>query len=203
MRIAYQQCAAKWGQDNRWLDPMAGWESKYGIYEYDTGSGKLVEVTIRDRPMLGTLEVSLNRFRDPHFDLTNMFDTVSNTDWSCVQEGGFRDHQNYDRWNWSAIDWLIDLTSHQVEFEQTEERVTIKPSMDRYCLNIAGTNVHYEVTHSKVLGNSFNIQRILNLMRTTNRIDPRRQTTIFRDMCLDQNRTLTMDAMRLMVGAVK
>jgi len=45
--------------------------------------------------------------------------------------------------------------------------------MKGYCLHIEGTNTYYEITHAEILGDMFNIRRILNIMRAANSIRER------------------------------
>ena len=104
---ARELCMEAWGVDDEWYNLET---RRYGIYQYDTGSGELVEITDRDQPRLGVLEIDASRFRDPDFKLTDVVDSCANTDRSCVREGGFRDRRNYKIWEWSAIRWLRDLT---------------------------------------------------------------------------------------------
>jgi hypothetical protein len=53
---AYQMCASRWGADDRWLDFKTRWESKYSIYQYETGHGDIIEVIVEGMKGLGTLE---------------------------------------------------------------------------------------------------------------------------------------------------
>ena len=100
---AYKQCTEAWGEDERWLNPKSWADSRYGIYQFDAGPRKLIEVTDRDHPELGIVEINVTRFRDLNFRLISMFPVSMNTDWSCVQEGRFRDQKNYKIWQWTAL----------------------------------------------------------------------------------------------------
>lgn len=164
MQEAYQQCTAKWGEDNRWLNPDTRWESKYGIYQYGTNHRDLIEVVIHGRHELGTLEVDVLRFSDRNFDLTKMLSPGMNT--LCVQESGFRDCQNYDSRKWTALQWLKDLIKDQLEHEKSDLEVNVLPTKKGYGLGSKGGRVLYEVTHTKVLGCAFHIGCILKVVRT-------------------------------------
>jgi len=109
MRRAYELCAETWGKDDGWLDVKSRADSRYGIYQYNTGPGELIEVTDREQTGFGVMEIDVARFDDPDFRLVDMFHTGANTDRSCVREGGFRDQQNYKIWEWPAIAWLREL----------------------------------------------------------------------------------------------
>ena len=63
VRQAYELRAVEWGRDDRWLDPETRAESRYGIYQFDTGTGMLVEIFDELQPEIGTLEVAATRFR--------------------------------------------------------------------------------------------------------------------------------------------
>ena len=137
---AYEQCASKWGSDACWLDPESRLESKYGIYQYGTGHGDLVQVLVQDLPEFGPLEIDVERFEDPEFDLTDMYNMGANTG-SCVQEGGFRDCRCYNRSKWSAMEWLRDLMNKQLKFDEIADKVVmVQPSLKGYRVNIVGTN---------------------------------------------------------------
>ena len=106
MRRAYEQCAEAWGKDEQWLNPESRVDSRYGIYQFDAGPGKLVEVTDHDYLELGIVEINVTQFQDPNFRLISMFPVSMNTNRSCVQEGRFRDQKNYKIWQWTALKWL-------------------------------------------------------------------------------------------------
>ena len=91
VRWAYELCAMEWGRDDRWLDPETRADSGYGIYQFDTGAGMLVEVFDELQPEIGTLEVAATRFRDPNFKLADVQSLEANTGLSCIREGGYRD----------------------------------------------------------------------------------------------------------------
>ena len=64
MKRAYERCAAAWGEDERWLDPETRCNSKYGIHQYGTGVGDLIEIQLRDVPGVPVLEVDTKRLVD-------------------------------------------------------------------------------------------------------------------------------------------
>jgi hypothetical protein len=88
MRRAYELCANEWGVDDSWLDVQTRLSSRYGIYQYGTGSGDLVEIFDESRPEMGFLEVATSRLSDPNFRLADVHATGANTDLSCIREGG-------------------------------------------------------------------------------------------------------------------
>ena len=59
----------------------------------------------------------------------------------------------------------------QLEFEKSSEVVITQPSMTRYSLHIDKTDVYCEVTHAEVLGDMFNIGRVLEAMRGAGKMD--------------------------------
>ena len=203
MRRAYEQCTEAWGKDERWLNPESQADSRYGIYQFVAGPGKLVKVTDHDYLELGIVEIDVTQFRDPNFRLISMFPMSTNTNQSCVREGGFRDRKNYKVWQWTVLKWLRNLMDEQIGFENSSDVIIVQPSMKGYCLNIKGTDVYYEVTHAEVLGDMFNIRHILTLMRNAGKIDTDAWPNIFKDTGLNRQQSIMLHATRLMVGAVK
>lgn len=58
MRRAYKLCTLEWGSNNWWLDVETCADGRYVIYQYETGSGDLVEVSDGQRLEIGTLEIN-------------------------------------------------------------------------------------------------------------------------------------------------
>jgi len=203
MRRAYEFCAETWGKDDGWLDVESRADSRYSIYQYNTGPGDLMEITDRDQPGLGVMEMDVARFDDPDFRLVDRFHVSANTDRSCVREGGFRDRRHYKIWEWSTIAWLRELANEQVTFENSVDIIIVQPSMRGYTLNIEGTGVYYEVTHAEVLGDVFNVGRVLNVMRAANNIDVNERPNMFMDTSLRRRQSIMLRATQLMAGTFK
>ena len=203
MRRAHRLCTDAWGADTKWLDVETRADSRYGICQYDTGSGELIEVVDYDQPELGVMEIDVARFGDPNFKFTDVFGTVANTGQPCVREGGFRNRRNYEIWRWSAIKWLRGLIDDQIGFEKSADVITVQPSMKGYCLHIEGTDVYYEVTHAEVLGDTFNIGRILGAMRDASGADATERSSLFEDTTLNRRQSIMLCATRLMASSIK
>ena len=207
MRKVYWQCANIWGSDERWLDPETRHASRYGIYQYGTGIGDLVEVTIRDKPEIGTLEIDVTRFDDTDFALTDVLDLQTNADQSCVQVGGFRDREyyrkEYNQRRWPALEWTRKLVNDQLAFEKSEETISVDPAFDGYGLHIEGTDVNYKITHVEVLGDSLHIGRILSSMRVAQKLVVWERSPIFWDMRLNTRQRLTINATSLTAGSIR
>jgi len=203
MRRAYELCAEAWGEDARWIDVESRADSRYLICQYDTGSGGLLEVVDGTQPDLGVMELDVSRLGDPNFKLTDMFGAVANTDRPCVREGGFRDRRNYKIWEWSAIRWLRELINGQLRLEKSSEVIIVQPSLRGYCLHIEGTDVYYEVTHAEVLGDMFNVARILGLMREASGTDATVRSRLFSDTTLNRRQSIMLHATRLMAASMK
>ena len=206
MKRAYERCAAAWGEDERWLDPETRCNSKYGIHQYGTGVGDLIEIQLRDVPGVPVLEVDTKRLVDRQFSLTTVLGEA-NTHLVCVREGGFRDRENYRKgynlWKWPALEWVRDHVREQLTFEKSEDKVIVQPTIDGYGLHIKGTDVFYEITHAEVLGDALHIGRIINVMRGVKEIDARGRSPVFWDRSLNKTQQLMLNATRLMAGSVK
>ena len=202
MHLVYRQCAAIWGEDERWLDPETRYKSNYGIHQYGTGVGDLVEIVVRDRPEMGPIEVSVHRFNDPDFVLTDLLNLDANAR-PCVHEGGFRDRKTYNIWKWSALSWLKELVRDQLTLEKSEEKVTVGISFGGYGLHIEGTDVHFEVSHAEVLGDALNIGRVLDVMHSVKEIDARGRSPIFWDTRLNKRQRRMLRTSGLSVGSVR
>ena len=203
MRRAHELCAEAWGADTAWLEVESRADSRYRICQYDTGSGELVEVIDCNQPALGVMEVDVVRFEDPNFRLTDMFGAVANTGQPCVREGGFRDRRKYKIWRWSAIKWLRCLIDDQIGFERSSDIVIVQPSMKGYSLHIKGTDVYYEITHAEVLGDTFNIGRILGVMRDASATEAITCSSLFTDTTLNRRQSIMLHATRLMASSIK
>jgi hypothetical protein len=82
-------CAKVWGSDENWLSLDTRGDGRYGIYQYSTGVGDLIEVFNRDLSGLGIVEFDVNRLDDPDLKLFDILGVDANTNLSCVREGGF------------------------------------------------------------------------------------------------------------------
>ena len=89
MRRAYELCAEEWGPDDRWWNVETRVDGWYGIYQYETVTGDIIEIHDAQRVEMGTLEVAVNRFKDPGFKLLDVYTHEANTDTNCVREGGW------------------------------------------------------------------------------------------------------------------
>ena len=198
---AYELCAMEWGGDDRWLDIETRSKSRYTIYQYEVGSGLLVEVSDRQQPGMGILEICVTRLADPDFRLLDLYDPLANTGRSCVREGGYRNRKKYEVWEWTALDWLRETMAGQVAFESGYEIVSVWPGMDGYSLHLCGTNVFYRLKHAEVLGDMFNPKRVLSQMRAAVGRDERDRSSIYRDSTLNPRQSVMVNAIKLMVGA--
>ena len=207
MRKVYQQCASIWGSDERWLDPETRHASKYGIYQYGTGIGDLVEVMIWDKPEIGALEIDITHFDDPDFALTDVLDLQTNADQSCVRVGGFRDREyyqkEYNKWRWPALEWTRKLVNNQLTYKKSEELISVEPAFDGYGLHVEGTDINYRIAHIEVLGDALHIGCILNSMRAVQKLAEWERSPIFWDMRLNPQQCLAINATSLTASSVR
>ena len=144
MQRAYELCTLEWGPNDRWLDVEMRPDGRYRIYQYETGSGDLVEVSDSLRPEVGVLEIDSQRFLDPNFRLSHMHATGANDDLSCIRKGGYRNRSTYQIWKWSALDWLQEAMRDQLLLKSSGDMISVWPALDGYCLNLYGTDVFYQ-----------------------------------------------------------
>jgi len=197
---AYELCAMEWGDDERWQNAETRATSRYGIHQYDTGSGDLVEIFDMSQPGIGTLEVESSRFADPNFRLADVHALDANTDISCIREGGYRNRRDYKIWEWLALKWLKETLQGQILFESGNDSVSVWPALDGYCLHLDGTDVFYNIKHAEVLGDTFNPRRVLNQMQKMMSVDEANRPLIFRDSVLNRQQSILLGAVKLMVG---
>ena len=88
-------------------------------------------------------------------------------------------------------------------FESGPDRISVRPSPRGYCLNIEGSDVHYEITHAEVVGDSLHMGRILDIMYAARCIVASERPSIFRNASLSGRRSIVTNATRLMAGAVR
>ena len=131
MQRAYELCTLEWGPDDRWLDVETRPDGRYRIYQYETGSRDLVEVSDSQRLEVGVLEIDSQRFLDPNFRLSHVHATGANDDLSCIWEGGYRHRSTYQIWEWSALNWLQETMRDQLMFELSGDLVSMWPALDR------------------------------------------------------------------------
>ena len=89
MHLAHAFCVKEWGPDDPWYNIWTRANSRYGFYEYDTGSGLIMEIPDENRPEMVRLEVDSHRFLDLTFRLTGVHRDNANTDPLCIREGGY------------------------------------------------------------------------------------------------------------------
>ena len=200
MRRAYELCTLEWGSDNWWLDVETRADGRYVIYQYETGSDDLVEVSDGQRLEIGTLEINSRRFLDPNFRLSHVHATGANDDMSCIWKGGYRDRSTYQIWKWLALNWLQESIRDQLIFESSGDMISVWPALDGYCLHLSGMDVFYDIRHSEVLGDAFNPKRVLNQMRAVRFLDKKDSPTFFRDTTLNRTQSMMLHAVKLMVG---
>lgn len=147
----YEHCTEKWGEDSRWCDLDTRHLSDYRIYQFEVLTGGLVEVMVGEQPNLEILEVDVDRFNDPGFQLMDMMN-LENRERSTNIERDDYQCSEYQTKNWLAIRWLRKRVSNILEAEGNTEDITICSSRRGYGLNLKGTNIHYEITHSEVQG---------------------------------------------------
>jgi len=87
-------CAMEWGSDDRWLGVEIRSRFRYTIYQYETGSGELVEISDRRQPGMGVLEVCVTLLADPGHRLSDLYGPWANTDHPCVREGQCQNRKN-------------------------------------------------------------------------------------------------------------
>ncbi|KAF9789345.1 hypothetical protein BJ322DRAFT_1105211 [Thelephora terrestris] len=203
MHKVYKWCAATWGEDNRWLDPATRYQSKYGIYQYGTRAGDVMEIILYDEPGVRPFEVDVSRFINPELCLADMLGAKANTTPACVREGGFRDNGKYDTWKWPALEWLRQLLTDQLKLEESGDTVSVKPSYEGYGLHLKGTDVYYEITHTEMLGSGLHIGRVLNAMRTVKGTTPWERSPMFWDKRITKWQSLMALATRLTAGSVR
>ena len=125
------------------------------------------------------LEIDSQRFLDPNIRLSHVHATSANDDLSCIREGGYRHWSTYQIWEWSALNWLQETMRDQLMFELSGDLISVWPALDRYCLNLYGTDIFYDMKHSEVLGDAFNPKRVLNQMRAVRFLEKKDRPSIF------------------------
>ena len=200
-RRAYELCAAEWGDDRRWLDIATRATSRYGVHQYSTGWGDLVEIFDSRQPEVGVLEVAVSRLGDPSFRLSEVHSLKANTNLMCIREGGYRDRKLYRPWGWTALEWLKRTLNEQMSLENTEDSVSVQPALDGYCVHLQKADVTYGLKHAEVLGDAFNPRRVLNQMRAIKSLSKEDRPAIFRSTPLNQRQRQMVYSVRLTVGA--
>ena len=105
----------------------------------------------------------------PDFKIAEIFET--NSPPNSVRESGYPNAENYQRWEWSAINWMLarfdeclESTNNNETPTEIRNRIGIMPIISGYSIRLNDLDVYYNIKHEEVLDGHFNPERILNQM---------------------------------------
>ena len=117
---------------------------------------------------------------DPDFDIAGIFTRLElNRTPMSVREGGYPDLENYQRWEWPAINWMQARLNGQLNFVDEgnapegvndNERIDVQPTMFGYSIQLDKSDLIYNVTHEEVLDERFSPEWIIDHILTARNV---------------------------------
>ena len=170
----HQICEKAWGEDPLWYNEETRHECKYSVFadDQEISVWKFEEETNRT--------FARKDLDDPEFDIARIFASPEpNRTPTSVREGGYPVIENYDRWEWPAINWMQKRLNGQLEFVdegnapegvRDENRIDVQPTMFGYSIQLDESDLIYNVTHEEVLNDRFSPEWIIDHMLTARHV---------------------------------
>ena len=181
----HQMCENAWGDDPNWYNEETRPDCKYSIEVDDE------EITVWDFVNGGSRTFTRNDINDPDFDISGIFDTPEpERPMTSVREGGYPVIEEYQRWDWPAINWMCARLNGQLESVdegnapegiRNEDRIDVQPTMFGYSIQLDESDVIYNVTHEEVLDEHFSPEWIIDQMLTARRVPEENRGDKFMD----------------------
>ena len=167
---AHRLCEEAWGEDPMWYQEETRFECKYSVCASDK------EVNICNRVTGKIRTIAIDKIGNPAIDITNAFRTpeTSRTPGS-VREGGFPVIDEYNKWEWPAINWmmarlrgqLLSVDKHNApEGVKDKDRIDVQPTMFGYSIQLDESDIIYNISHEEVLDKFFGPGWIIDQMIT-------------------------------------
>ena len=110
---------------------------------------------------------------------------------TSVREGGYPlIDEDYDQWEWPAINWMHARLNGQLELINErnaptnvakENRIDVQPTMFGYSVQLDESDITYNLSHEEVLDKHFSPERIINEMITAREIRKEERGDRFED----------------------
>ena len=162
----HRMCEAAWEQDPLWYNEETRPDCKYSI-----GVGE-DEITIWDFQNGGSRSFARKKLDDPDFNLAGIFtDPEPNRPPKSVREGGYPSIENYQPWEWPAINWLHARLNGQLEYIDEGNgpdditpgnRIDVQPTMHGYSLQLDESNLIYNLTHDEIRDQGFSPEWVID-----------------------------------------
>ena len=158
-------CEDAWGEDPLWYSEESRPDCKYSVYADND------EIEVRNYTIGQSRTFARREIDDPNFKIVEIFSRVdSNSTPKPVREGGFPVIEDYNRWEWPAINWLKARLTGQLELVdenppddvKKENRIDVQPTMFGYSIQLDESDVIYNLTHEEVLNKRFNWEWIID-----------------------------------------
>jgi len=159
----HQLCEETWGADPLWYNEETRLDARWSVVMNER------EIEVWDFELDRARTIPRDVIEDPNFKIADIFD--ANSPPNSVREGGYPDAENYQRWEWPAINWMLARFEGYLDSVNNGEmptdilnRIDIMPIMLGYSIRIIELNVYYNITHEEVLNRHFKPERIINQM---------------------------------------
>jgi len=192
----HQICEKAWGEDSLWYNEETRHECKYSIGVDDE------EITVWNFVKGGSRSFTRENLDDPDFDIAKIFTNPEPIRLpTSVREGGYPVIENYNRWDWPAINWMHARLSGQLHFVdegnapegvKNEHRIDVQPTMFGYSIQLDESDLIYNVTHKEVLDDHFSPEWIIDHMLTARNVQPELRGDRFEDKRLSNYITVML-----------
>ena len=165
----HRKCEEAWGEDPLWYNEETRPECRWSIGADEN------EITVWDFEKGKNRTFDRKVFEDPKFNIAEIFskpETIRTP--TSVREGGYPlINEDYDRWEWPAINWMHARLSGQLELIDErnaptkvakENRIDVQPTMFGYSVQLDESDITYNLSHEEVLDKHFSPERIINEM---------------------------------------
>ena len=110
------------------------------------------EIEVWDFELDRARTIPRDAIEHPDFKIAEIFETDSPP--NSVREGGYPNAENYQRWKWSAINWMLARFDEYLESTNNSEtpteirnRIDTMPIISGYSIRLNDLDVYYNIKH--------------------------------------------------------
>ena len=162
----HRMCEEAWGEDPLWYNKETRPDCRWSVGADD------LEITIWDFENGGNRIFSRDDLDNPSFKIAKIFEAPkTDRNSTAVQEGGFPIIDEYNQWDWPAVNWLQARLLGQLDYVDkgntptgtpNEKRIDVQPMMFRYSVQLDESNIIYDLTHEEVLDQRFSPEKVID-----------------------------------------
>ena len=189
-------CEKAWGEDPLWHQEETQFKCKYSICV----SNK--EIDICNQTTGKIRMITIDKMSNPAFNITDAFKTPeTNRTPGSVWEGGFPVINEYNKWEWLAINWmtaqlrgkLLSVDKHNTpEGVKDKDRIDVQPTMFSYSVQLDELDIIYNTSHKEVLDEFFSLEWIIDQMIMTQKVPAENRGDRFMDKGMSKYVTIML-----------